>query len=109
MSTTLESTVKTAVRSTVAAGRYLDKMKTLGSSSEGGESICIIRSGDKAIVGGHGKIFEDFVATKSLVGIFRPEESFLSVFHPDYEKSNLQILRFDQCFKKLPKDVSERE
>ena len=54
-------------------------------------------------------MFEQFLRTKNLNGIFNTEEEFVSVFDPAYEDSNLQIIRFDQAFKKLPKDVSKRE
>ena len=109
MTTKLDSTVKTSVRSTVSAARYLDAIKSLGGDSDGGESLCIIKSGSKCIVGGHGNIFQAFLQNKNLVGIFAEEERFLDVFHPMYETSNLQILRFDQCFKKMPGDASDSE
>ena len=107
MTTKLDSTVKTSVRSTISAARYLDLIKGAGGQSEGGESLCIIKSGDKCIVGGQGELFEKFIQEKHLSGIFNGDEKFVDVFHPMYEMSNLQIIRFDQCFKKMPGDVSD--
>ena len=101
----MDTVVKTSVRKTVSAGRYLDAIQEKGGIEDGGECICIIKCGNKAIVGGQGEIFDTFVATKSLGPIFKKEDEFRSVFHPKYSESNLQILRFDQCFKKLPNDA----
>ena len=109
LKTTLESSVKTSVRYTVSSARHIDAIKDLGGCQDPGEAICIIRSGSKAIVGGHGNMFDQFIRTKNLNGIFNPEEEFVSVFHPSYEEANLQIMRFDQAFKKLPHDVSQHE
>ena len=111
MSNTVDTTVKSAVRNSVAATRYMEKLQEVSGQGVDGEcsSLCIIRCGEKAIVGGQGKMFSDFLASKQLTGLFRPEESYLSVSHPKYEEANLQVLRFDQCFKKLPYDASHRE
>ena len=51
------------------------------------------------------KFFEKLVATKNIAGTFQEQDAFKTVFNPDYETSKLQIVRFDQCFKKLPKDA----
>ena len=106
MTKKLDTTVKTSVRSTVASARYLDKIKAAGGNSDGGESLCIIKSGNKCIVGGHGNLFETFLQNQNLSGQFS-DSRFLDVFHPDYESSNLQILRYDQCFKNMPNDASK--
>ena len=97
--------MKTSVRKTVSAARYLDALKEKGEIENLGECICLIKCGDKAIVGGQGEIFERFIATKNVSESFSQDDVFKSVFNPDYETSKLQILRFDQCFKKLPKDA----
>ena len=97
--------VKTSVRKTVSAGRYLDVLNDKGEVDSQGECLCIIKCGDKAIVGGQGEMFEKFIATKTLSDIFNKDDVFRSVFNPEYESSKLQILRFDQCFKKLPHDA----
>ena len=110
---TLDTNVKSTVRNTISAGRYMDKIREVDPHGHGhdlpGTSLCIVRFGEKTIVGGHGKMFDDFIQTKQLVGLFRPEDSFLSASHPKYEESNLQVLRFDQTFKKLPYDASHRK
>ena len=101
----LDTVLKTSVRKTVSAARYLDVLKDKGVIDSYGECICLVKCGDKAIVGGQGEIFEKFITTKNLSGSFEGDETFKSVFNPEYENSKLQILRFDQCFKKLPKDA----
>ena len=101
----LDTTVKTSVRSTVTSARYLDKIKNAGGDSDGGESLCIVKSGSKCIVGGHGPLFEAFIQNQNLQGHFG-DGNFLDVFHAEYEQANLQILRYDQCFKKMSGDVS---
>ena len=101
----LDTVVKTSVRKTVLAARYLDVLKEKGAIEDSGECICLIKCGDKAIVGGQGEIFEKFIATKNLCGSFDEKDTFKSVFNAQYESSKLQIVRFDQCFKKLPKDA----
>ena len=70
------------------------------------ESLCIIKSGQKCIVGGHGALFDRFLIDRNLASIL-PQGEFVDVFHPNYEQANLQILRFDQCFKKMPHDASK--
>ena len=105
MKFSLDTVVKTSVRKTVSAARYLDALRDKGDIDNHGECLCIIKSGDKAIVGGQGEIFEAFIATKDISQCFQSESSFKSVFNPEYGTSKLQILRFDQCFKKLPKDA----
>ena len=89
----------------MSAARYLDALKEKGAIDSDGECICIIKCGDKAIVEGQGELYEKFIATKSISDSFNEHDSFKSVFSPEYETSKLQILRFDQCFKKLPKDA----
>ena len=101
----LDTVVKTSVRKTVTAGRYLDELKEKGEIEFPGECLCIIKCGDIAIAGGQGEIFETSIATKTLSSLFNSEDVFRSVFNPQYDSSKLQILRFDQCFKKLPHDA----
>ena len=53
----LDTVVKTSVRKTVSAARYLDALKEKGAIENHGECICLIKCGDKAILGGQGEIF----------------------------------------------------
>ena len=101
----LDTVVKTSMRKTISAARYLDVLKEKGVIESNGECICLIKCGDKAILGGQGEMFDKLVATKNLSGTFDNSDEFKTVFNPDYETSKLQIIRFDQCFKKLPKDA----
>ena len=105
----LDTVLKTSVRKTVSAARYLDVLKEKGHLEHFGECICIIKCGDKAIVGGQGEMFEEFIANKDISQSFKTPDTFKTVFNPEYENSKLQILRFDQCFKKLPKDARAGE
>ena len=81
----------------------------MGGNEHGGEALCIFKSGDKTIVGGHGVIFENFIKNKALTGVLPESEEFADFFHPNYESATLQILRFDQCFQKLNTEVYERK
>ena len=107
------TTMKTAVRACIKANRlmqeYKDMMRVTKIEGLDPSTLIIFDNGYYTIISGSGKIYHVFCCNK-MFGNYTGRFSMpSSPSDPDYNKSLLRIMPFDQAFTFLPKDVNERK
>ena len=68
--------------------------------------MIILDLGNGCRIGGMGNIFDNFIDSKELSGYTGEGSKFASVEDDDYEDAVVQIVRFDQTFKRSCYDVT---
>ena len=98
----------TAIRKTIAVGRYAAKLKSLKGLTTKSEvgSMIIVELGNACRIGGMGQMFSDFISSKKITGYTGEGSEFPSLGEEGYENSPIQIIRFDQTFKRSSYDVT---
>ena len=111
LQSTIESSTKTAVRTTIATSRFTAKRNELDSRRLKGlaGSMIMLSDGEFATVGGHGDLFERFLQTKQLSGYPGEKSPVVSILDDNYTDADLKLMRFDQTYDKLPYDASSRK
>ena len=67
-------------------------------------SLIVVNNGHITKVGGHGKLLEDFIVFKQIVGYNQDDEvAFFS--DPNFETVRLRVLKFAETYHKMSYDV----
>ena len=104
---TIKSTQYTGVRNLIRSVRLYEKvrkMEKLIATEEGStpmpQLLIVYDNGRTSQVSGQNKLLTEFVQNGGYVGDFSGKGTQVKTVHdPDYNRSNLKLLRYDQCFK----------
>ena len=108
-----EGTILSSFRETVASSRYMEKLNTEGLLGPDNQfrrgSFTMISDGQKTFVGGEGTLFEEFLHFRQLTGYVGEGQPIARVTQNNYPTAEMALVRFDQTFKTMPYDASQRE
>ena len=106
---TIKSTQFTGVRNLIRSIRLFEKVRKIEKECgllDDAESISIPQlliiydNGNRTQVSGQNALLNEFVQNGGFVGDFSGKGNPVKKVHdPDYNKSSLALLRYDQCFK----------
>ena len=105
---TLEQMMLTAIRKTVAVGRYAEKLNALKGikTKHNVGTLVMVELGNCCKIGGMGELFKKFMELKQLSG-YSGEGAHVACFGDEgYENAPLQVIRFDQTYRKSSYDVT---
>ena len=107
--TAVESSMRTAARSTVATCRYMQKKKEIQNGSTGGIGcLVVVHDDDQTTVAGEGKIYEDFISKHEVNDYPGKNEEFIFKPNPTYNVAKLRVMKFAETFVNMPYDASKR-
>ena len=98
----------TAIRKTIAVGRYAEKFNALkgisGMAPVG--TIVFIDFGNGCRIGGMGNIFKNFISSGKICGYSGQGSKFAAFGDDGYDDAHNQIVHFDQTYKRSSYDVT---
>ena len=97
----------TAMRKTIAVGRYAEKLNRLKGHQIKNPvgTVIILELGNACKVAGTGDMFKNFIKCKQISGFSGQDSNFSSIGDEGYDDSPLQIIRFDQTFRRSSYDA----
>ena len=106
----IDSSTRSAVRTTVATGRCLEKKKEYYNMSKECPgsigALVFVFKGDHTAVGGHGHVFDRFCQTGVISEYPGKDEKVVSSSEDNYETAGMKLMKFHETFKYLRYDVN---